>query len=138
MTSAGNVGIGTTNPAYTLDVNGNQRVSSFIEFTPFTTFANETAIKIPNNRTIQGQSSSGTYFNAYYPCANDNTTYFNSGSGGCVFRDNSSRTKMTYFNGTAQTSVTIRAGNAEGSYMTDWPAEWGGGLATYPQRPPQR
>ena len=69
MTNAGNVGIGTSSPAYRLDVNGSMR--------------------IPNGQTILSNNSSGNAENFLWPRWTDNITYLNYGSGGFNIRNNS-------------------------------------------------
>ena len=70
----GNVGIGTTSPAYTLDLNGNMRM--------------------PNQSTIFGNNAAGNAETFIHPRWSDNITYLNYGSGGFNIRNNSSTSTM--------------------------------------------
>ena len=70
ITAAGNVGIGTSNPASTLDVNG--------------------TITMANSAPLQGRTSSGVPEAAFWPRWADNATYLNYGNGGFFIRNNDS------------------------------------------------
>jgi hypothetical protein len=72
--NTGNVGIGKTNPAATLDVNGN--------------------IAMGNAQWFLARNTSGALENFLYPRWSDNVTYLNYGSNGFNIRNNSSITTM--------------------------------------------
>jgi len=70
----GNVGIGTTNPAAKLDVNG--------------------SIALTNQATIQARNNGGVLENVFWPRWSDNVTYLNYGAAGFNIRNNSSASTM--------------------------------------------
>ena len=75
----GKVGIGTTSPAYKLDLSGD--------------------LRMPNASTIYGNNASGTAETFLHPRWADNITYLNYGSGGFNIRNNSSVSTMFMKNG---------------------------------------
>jgi microcystin-dependent protein len=77
----GNIGIGNSNPVYTLDVSGQSRFSQHIV--------------LNNGQNLRAKNSSGTDENVFWPREVDNNTYLNYGSGGSLnIRNNSSAAKM--------------------------------------------
>jgi hypothetical protein len=81
--TSNNVGIGTANPAYKLDVNGTVHLTSHL-------FMDE-------GRVISGTNSAGGNEYAFWPRAS-NGTYLNYGTNGLYIRNNGSAQEM-YFNG---------------------------------------
>jgi len=80
--NGGNVGIGKSNPAYPLDVNGSARVSNDLILAS----------------VLYGINSAGTGEPVFWPRASNNGTYLNYGTAGLFIRNNNSSQEM-YLNG---------------------------------------
>nr|MDH4444094.1 tail fiber domain-containing protein [Akkermansiaceae bacterium] len=87
--NGGNVGIGTANPLYKLDVNGTARVSGQMNLGG--------SVVMEESQLIYGKSVAGTTQPVFWPRAS-NGTYLNYGTDGLYIRNNNSTQEM-YFNG---------------------------------------
>ena len=76
--AGGNVGIGTSAPAYKLTLSGGSGVFG-----------------VDNTATFAAKNSSGTYENYFWPRWSDNRTLLNYGTGGFQIRNNASTVTMT-------------------------------------------
>jgi hypothetical protein len=86
VASGGNVGIGISNPAYKLDVNGMARVAG--------DFTANGAMLMRKDQTIYGQNSANGYEAVFWPRASDGT-YINYGTDGFYIRNNAGVKRMT-------------------------------------------
>ena len=100
--NGGNVGIGKSNPAYKLDVNGTAHVSGQMNV--------DSNIVMQDGQVIYGMSSAGTGQPAFWPRSSDGT-YLNYGTAGLFIRNNNSTNIMTM---TANGIVSLMTGTTAG------------------------
>jgi hypothetical protein len=86
---SGNVGIGTANPTYKLDVNGTARVASKLTV--------DDSIVMGDGPAICGKNTSGVEEQAFWP-RSANGTYLNYGTSGFFIRTNASSNTMAMTN----------------------------------------
>ena len=86
---SGNVGIGTANPTYKLDVNGTARVASKLTV--------DDSIVMGDGPAICGKNTSGVEEQAFWP-RSANGTYLNYGTSGFFIRTNASSNTMVMTN----------------------------------------
>jgi len=93
-----NVGIGTTSPAFRLDVNGNARITGNVGLGINSN--NDYILDLSGNMRMQNRGiifandSSGNAQPFLWPRENDNVTYLNYGSAGFNIRNNGSTSRM--------------------------------------------
>jgi hypothetical protein len=91
----GNVGIGTTSPLHTLDVNGSGRFSNLTVTNISTSSLLLTSdLSMDNGRVLTAKNASGTYETFLWPRWTDNVMYLNFGSSGFNIRNQASTTVM--------------------------------------------
>ena len=102
--NGGNVGIGKSNPAYKLDVNGTAKVTGAL-------YADGNFI-MGQNAVLYGYTSTGVGKPVFWPRASDNGTYLNFGTGGFFIRDEDDVVRMRFYSGG---TVAINTGTTSGS-----------------------
>ena len=108
ISSSGNIGINTTAPAYTLDVNGTGRFNTALTIgTTESTFNLASATKLQTqNSLLIGASTTGTFLtmNLTY---NSGWKYISNGSSSIYSQDNGDHLFFTTVGGTAGSAATI-------------------------------
>lgn len=110
MYFAGNFGIGTTIPSYSLTLGGGG-----------------TVFGVDNTATFAAKNSSGTYEPYFWPRWSDNMTYLNYGAAGFGIRNNSSVTAMHFTSsgrvgvGLTNPNYNFHVGRSGGSGVTGYP-----------------
>ena len=135
VTSSGSVGIGTTAPAYNLDVVGDIRSisSGYVYIHPATSSSDSSIINLVGAASSTGSPAIrfgyGSYSNlgGLYMSMSDKSIRIgiSKTSDGQNFRD---AIIIPPANGSPVTCVIP---DMNGSYETDWPSGWGGGISTW-------
>ena len=112
--NGGNVGIGKSNPAYKLDVNGAAKVTGAL-------YADGNFV-MGQNAVLYGYNSVGVGKPVFWPRASDNGTYLNFGTGGFFIRDEDDVVRMRFYSGgtvginTTTTSGSLNIGTKNANY----------------------